>query len=110
MSDAGAEVLVALIGAIVTIFTIVYQTRKTNQKLDTQKADTERNNAKQSILQLIMEDKVDYYCDHKLPENRNRIHDEYDVYHANGGNGTMTKKVAEYDKWYEGLERKLIKE
>lgn len=109
MNEATANVLVALIGALATIFTVVYQTKKTNKKLDDQRRDAERNNAKQSILQLMMEDKIDYYCDHKLPENRNRIYEEYDDYHNSGGNGMVTKKLQEYDKWYEEIEKNAAK-
>lgn len=108
MNEATASVLVALISALATIFTVVYQSKKTNIKLDEQKRDAERNNAKQSILQLMMEDKIDYYCDHKLPENRNRIYEEYDDYHNSGGNGMVTKKLQEYDQWYEEIEKGII--
>ena len=101
------SVIVALISALATIFTVVYQSKKTNEKLDAQKRDAERNNAKQSILQLMMEDKIDYYCDHKLPENRNRIYEEYDEYHNSGGNGIVTKKLQEYEAWYAGVEKEL---
>lgn len=103
------EITVALIGALTTIFTIVWQTRKTNQKLDEQKIAAARNDAKQSILQMMMEDKVDYHLDHKLPENYSRIHEEYDTYHANGGNGLMTKKMLEYEEWYKQIEKQVIK-
>lgn len=37
----------------------------------------------------------------KMPENRTDIEDEYSVYHANGGNGKITRKVNEYKKWYD---------
>ena len=100
-------IIVASISAFATIFTVVYQSKKTNKKLDAQKRDAERNNAKQSILQLMMEDKIDYYCDHKLPENRNRIYEEYDDYHNSGGNGIVTKKLQEYEEWYRGVEEDL---
>lgn len=103
------EIIVALIGAVTTIFTIVWQSRKTNQRLDEQKTTSARNDAKQSILQMIVEDKVDYYLNHKLPENYTQIHDEYDVYHANGGNGRTTKKVKEHDRWYEQIEEQIAK-
>lgn len=103
------EITVALIGALTTIFTIVWQSRKTNHKLDEQKIAAARNDAKQSILQMMMEDKVDYHLDHKLPENYSRIHEEYDTYHANGGNGLMTKKMLEYEEWYKQIEKQVVK-
>ncbi len=103
------EIIVALIGAITTIFTIVWQSRKTNQKLDEHKTTSARNDAKQSILQMMVEDKVDYHLNHKLPENYSRIHEEYDIYHDNGGNGLMTKKIKEYDDWYRQIEKQITK-
>ena len=60
------EIIVALIGAATTIFTIVWQSRKTNQQLDEHKTTSARNDAKQSILQMMVEDKVDYHLNHKL--------------------------------------------
>ena len=106
MSDA---IVVALIAAGVEVFTVVWSAKKTNKRLDEQSSVTKRNDAKQAILQMIIEDKVDYNLDHKLPENHNRIHEEYDIYHKNGGNGLMTKKVKEYDKWYCSIEEKITK-
>lgn len=83
------SILVALISAgipaLATIVTYFLQ-NKTNR----------RHQAKQSILQEITEDKVGWYCDRKFPENQQRIQDEYDEYHKNGGNGTITRKVNEY--------------
>lgn len=86
------SILVALISAgvpaLATVITYCLQAR-TNR----------RHQAKQSILQEIIEDKVGWYCDHQFPENQQRIQDEYDTYHANGGNGTITRKVNEYNAW-----------
>lgn len=100
MSEA---IIVAIIVAVTNVFSVVWTNKKTNRKLDKQDRDSRRNEAKQSILQMMMEDKVDYYHNRRIPENYNRIHEEYDVYHANGGNGLMTKKVIEHDKWYEEI-------
>lgn len=104
MSDA---IVVALIAAGVEVFTVVWTSKKTHKKLDKQQSAANRNDAKQSILQMITEDKVVYCVDHKLPENYKRIHEEYDMYHKEGGNGLMTKKVKEYDEWYASIEKKI---
>lgn len=60
---------------------------------------TKKHAAKQSILQLIMEDQMNYWHNGTLPVNYIAIHDEYDEYHANGGNHYITSKVVEYDNW-----------
>lgn len=65
-----------------------------------------RNAAKQSILQMIMEDYI-MWERHKFPVNYGRIMDEYAVYHANRGNGEVTKKVEEYKEWYSEIEKTL---
>lgn len=116
MDEATANVLVALIGAAVTIFTIVWQTKKTNTKLDEQKnqldeqkRNSELNDMRQSILQLMTEDKVDWSCSHKLPGNRNRICEEYERYHGMGGNGIVKDKFKEYQKWYADIEQSITK-
>lgn len=64
--------------------------------------------AKQSILQMIMEDYI-MWERKKFPVNYGRIVDEYAVYHANGGNGEVTKKVEEYKNWYTEIEESLRK-
>lgn len=40
----------------------------------------------------------------KLPENKDNIETEYENYHQNGGNGTITRQVAEYNNWYSSKE------
>lgn len=67
------------------------------------------HSAKQSILQMIMEDKVAWIIDKDFPTNYGRVIDEYVVYHKNGGNGEVTKKVDEYKKWYGDIEQSLKK-
>ena len=101
------EIIVAVISAIVTIFSVIWSNKKTDKKLDAHKIASDRNDAKQAILQMMTEDKVDYHFSHRLPENHARIHEEYDIYHANGGNGLMTKKLKEYDEWYAEIEKRI---
>lgn len=58
-----------------------------------------RNFAKQSILNLINEDKTEALYGN-MPDNYQHVLDEYDQYHKNGGNSYVTEKVEAYKKWY----------
>lgn len=92
MSD---PVIIAIIGAVAgglptvaTIITALLQARTNN-----------RHNAKQSIFQMIIEDKVAALYG-GIPSNYQNILNEYDIYHENGGNSYVTEKVEAYKKWY----------
>lgn len=74
-----------------------------------QKKLSKMNAAKQSILQMQMEDVISVELLHKLPYNYSNIHYEYDVYHANGGNSDIDKKMKEYEAWYEDVAKKIKK-
>ena len=89
-----AKVLVPVITTLVTYF----YTKKANV----------RHSAKQSILQMIMEDQISWELFRKFPVNYGNICDEYEVYHKNGGNGEVTKKVNEYKEWYNKNEDDMI--
>lgn len=84
--------LAAGIPAIVTICTS-----------STAKRLSKMHSAKQSILQMMMEDVIAVEVLHKLPVNHTNIHYEYDQYHKNGGNSDIDKKMKEYEIWYESL-------
>ena len=73
-----------------------------NKKLNKQHA------AKQSILQMILEDRV-RVSSGGLPENYQAILHEFDIYTKNGGNSYVHNKVDEYVEWYKSL-RKIITE
>lgn len=94
MSEA---VIIALISAgfpvLATAITAYLQHRTTN-----------RNAAKQSILQMILEDHVAVSEGH-LPTNYQNILHEFDIYSKNNGNSYVEKKVREYESWFEGVER-----
>ena len=68
------------------------KTRKQNNK----------HNTRSNIMQLIIEDHV-RNMENKLPENKQRIHEEYDEYVACGGNSYIHDKVREYDEWHKAL-------
>jgi len=67
--------------------------------------DNYMHNAKQSILQLIVEDKI-RVMEGGIPENKQNILKEYDEYSKKGGNSYVHEKVENYLKWYESIVRK----
>lgn len=90
------SVLIALISAglptIATIVTTVFRGRA-----------SAKHSAKQSILQMIMEDHL-AVAEKRLPTNYQNILQEYDVYHSKGGDTYVTEKVNEYKQWFIALE------
>ena len=88
--------ITAGIPALVTILTSFHSNRISRQ-----------NSAKQSILQLIMEDEFRYEAFKKLPKNHSEIQVEYQIYHDNGGNGEITSRVNDYEDWLKGIEKQL---
>ena len=89
MSEA---VIIALISAVfpvlATAITALLQ-RRSNEK----------HAAKQSILQMILEDHV-AVNEGQIPTNYQNILHEYDIYHKNGGNSYITEKVEDYKTWF----------
>lgn len=92
-------------GTIVAIITALAPCLVTLISNGVQNRDSKRNFAKQSILQMIMEDEFGWEAFRRLPLNYARIIDEYNVYHSHGGNGEITKKVREYCAWYNRIEQ-----
>ena len=68
---------------------------------------TDRNAAKQSILQMIMEDHIAVQEGH-LPTNYQNVLHEYDIYHKNGGNSYVSEKVEEYKSWFTHIEAEAL--
>ena len=64
-----------------------------------QRRSNEKHAAKQSILQMILEDHV-AVNEGQLPTNYQNILHEYDIYHKNGGNSYVTEKVENYKTWF----------
>ena len=93
MSDA---VIIALITAgfptITTAITAVCQSRA-----------AKKNAAKDSILQMIMEDHLAVLED-GLPTNYQNILHEFDIYSKNGGNSYVHDKIEDYKKWFKHVE------
>lgn len=63
-----------------------------------------RNAAKQSILQMIMEDHMAVQ-EGKLPTNYQNILHEFDIYKAKGGNSYVERKVHDYENWWQEQEK-----
>lgn len=61
--------------------------------------------ARQSILQLIMEDHM-AVAEGRLPTNYQSVLLEYDNYKKAGGNSYITEKIEEYKKWFSNIEDK----
>lgn len=97
------DVVIALIAIIPTTatalstFYLKYEQIKT--KKEQEKRDA-RSDAKSSIQNMITQDIIRAEVLGKMPENLTDIEDEYTVYHANGGNGKITRQVNEYKDWY----------
>lgn len=93
MSDA---VIIALITAgfpvLTTAITAICQSRA-----------AKKNAAKDSILQMIMEDHLAVLED-GLPTNYQNILHEFDIYSKNGGNSYVHEKIDDYKKWFKHVE------
>ena len=91
------EIIIAAISTgLPTIATIV--TAKIQAKT------VSKNAAKQSILQMILEDRMDWR-DGKLPSNYQAILHEFDIYTKAGGNSYVAAKVADYKSWHAKIEQ-----
>ena len=64
-----------------------------------QRRSNEKHAAKQSILQMILEDHV-AVNEGQIPTNYQNVLHEYDIYHKNGGNSYITEKVEDYKTWF----------
>lgn len=86
------SIIIALITACVPASVTVYTNKKSTRR-------AEMHAARQSILQLILEDKVAVMSG-SVPENYQAVLSEFDDYEKNGGNHYVKGKVEEYTKWY----------
>ena len=92
MTEIYVALITVSIPSIVTLITYLLSQRTSKM-----------HSAKQSILQMIMEDVIAVEILHKLPVNRSNIYYEYDHYKKTGGNSDIDKKMQEYEEWYEKL-------
>lgn len=92
MEDIIIAAITICIPSTATIVTALIQGRTMNKYA-----------ARQSILQMIMEDHL-AVSEGKLPTNYQNILTEYDVYTKNGGNSYCSEKVEEYKNWWKQQE------
>ena len=104
------QILIAIIAAVPTtataLSTVYLNSKRLKDREEAIKRDKEqrklamRNASKASIQNMITQDIIRVELLGKLPENKDNIEAEYESYHDNGGNGTITRQVAEYNAWY----------
>lgn len=98
------KIIVASIGTVPTLVAVLLTAKKSDKKRVADKQEmislAEKNASKASIQNMITQDIIRTELLGKLPENKDNIETEYDNYHKNGGNGTITRQVAEYNNWY----------
>lgn len=91
------EIIIAAISAgFPTIATIV------TAKIQARTAD--KNAAKHSILQMILEDHM-AVAEGRLPTNYQNILHDFDIYTRAGGNSYLKDKVEEYKRWFADIEK-----
>ena len=97
----GGDIIVSLITAGIpsaaTVVVAFFQSRTMN-----------KHAARQSILQLIMEDHLAVQ-ENKLPTNYQSVLQEYDIYKKNGGNSYVESKVSEYKVWFDKIQKQMKK-
>lgn len=94
------QIIVSLITAGLPVLATTISSLANRRRMD-------RNAAKQSILQMIMEDHIAVHEGH-LPTNYQNVLHEYDIYHKNGGNSYVSEKVEEYKSWFTKIEAETI--
>lgn len=85
----------AVAAAVPSLVTAMTAARQANE--------TKKHAAKQSILQMIMEDRMRVELYKKPPENYQAIMKEFDVYTKAGGNSYVHDRVIAYEEWYKAL-------
>lgn len=93
---------------VIALITAGFPTLTTAITAICQSRATKKNAAKQSILQMIMEDHMAIQ-EGKLPTNYQNVLHEFDIYKKNGGNSYVEEKVNDYKKWFIEVERKRQK-
>lgn len=89
---------------IIALITAGFPTLTTAITAICQSRTAKKNDAKNSILQMILEDHVANQEGH-LPTNYQNILHEFDIYAKNGGNSYIHDKIEEYKKWFIEVER-----
>lgn len=93
---------------IIALITAGFPTLTTAITAVIQSRTAKKNDAKNAILQMIMEDHMANQENH-LPTNYQNILHEFDVYAKNGGNSYVHDKIEEYKRWFIEVERQRQK-
>lgn len=89
---------------IIALITAGFPTCATALTVFFQSRTSKKNAAKQSILQMILEDHMAVQEGH-LPTNYQNILHEFDIYSKNGGNSYVAEKVEDYKRWFIEIEK-----
>lgn len=95
-----ALAFIAIIPTTATALSTIYLNRQRHNDRKEQERRDARSDAKSSIQNMITEDIIRTEVLGKMPENMCDIEEEYGIYHANGGNGKITRKFNEYKAWH----------
>lgn len=90
---------------IIALITAGFPTCATALTAFFQSRTSKKNAAKQSILQMILEDHMAVQEGH-LPTNYQNVLHEFDIYSKNGGNSYVAEKVEDYKRWFIEIEKK----
>lgn len=93
---------------IIALITAGFPTITTAITAAIQSRTAKKNDAKNAILQMIMEDHMANQ-ENRLPTNYQNVLHEFDIYAKNGGNSYVHDKVEEYKRWFIEVERQRQK-
>ena len=94
------QIIIALVTVAIPSITTIITTLITRK-------DNYIHNSKQSILQLIVEDKI-RVMEGGIPENKQNILKEFDEYQEHHGNSYVKEKVNRYLIWYDSVIKKGV--
>lgn len=89
---------------VIALITAGFPTCATALTAFFQARTSKKNAAKQSILQMILEDHMAVQEGH-LPTNYQNVLHEFDIYSKNGGNSYVEEKVGDYKRWFIEIEK-----
>lgn len=89
---------------VIALITAGFPTCATALTAFFQARTSKKNAAKQSILQMILEDHMAVQEGH-LPTNYQNVLHEFDIYSKNGGNSYVAEKVEDYKRWFVQIEK-----
>lgn len=95
MTDLSAVLVAFLTATVPSIITLATSKHSARQ--------SDLHSAKQSIMQMIMEDRMRVELYHHLPENYQAVMKEFDTYTKAGGNSYVHDRVVEYERWYQEI-------